>query len=77
MLFYAACTFATDDAFVDGVITVSINVNNLSIFQMHLDATAASTHVTGGGFNLVPRLGREIDVVVNGHDDVILAGQNS
>ena len=77
MLLNPTCTLAADDAFVDRVITVAINVNNLAILQMHLNATAASAHVTSCGFHLVPGFGGEVEVGFSGHGDVILGLRNS
>jgi hypothetical protein len=66
MLLDASGTLAADDAFVDGVIAVAINIGNLAILQMHFDTTAAGAHITRGGFNLVPVFGRCIDLRLNG-----------
>lgn len=56
MLLDARSALAADDTLVHWMIAVTIDVDNLSIFQMHFDAAAAGAHVTGGGFDLVPIL---------------------
>jgi hypothetical protein len=66
MLLDASGTLAADDAFVDRVIAVAININNLAVFQMHFDAATAGAHVTCGGFDFVPVFGRCVDLRLNG-----------
>jgi hypothetical protein len=67
VLLDAARTLAANDPLVDRMILVAIDIDNLAILQMHPDATAASTHVTGGGFYLIPAFGGEIDGGFSGH----------
>ena len=62
MLLDARGTLAANDPLVDGVISVAINIDNLAILQMDLDATTAGAHVTRGGLDLIPDFGREIDL---------------
>jgi hypothetical protein len=62
MLLNACRTLAADYTFVDGMITIAINVSDFAIFQMNLYAAATGAHVTCGGFNLVPIFGRRVDL---------------
>ena len=57
MLLDASRTLAADDALVDRMVSVAIDINNLAVFQMNLDAASTGTHITCGGFNLVPVFG--------------------
>ena len=69
MLLDARCPLAADDAFVDGMILVSLNVSDRAVFEVDLDATAAGAHVACSCFDLVPGL----DLGINGrlgHDSL-------
>ena len=62
MLLDASSALAANDAFIHRVIAVAINVYDFAIFQMHFDAATTGTHVTGGGFNLVPIFRAGVDL---------------
>ena len=61
MLLEARSTFAANDAFVDGVIAVAINICHATIFEMNFNAATAGAHVTCGGFDFIPGLDLGID----------------
>ena len=62
MLLDACGALAADYTLVHRVITVAINISHLAIFEMHFDAAAASAHIAGCGFNLVPIFGAGVDL---------------
>ncbi len=57
----AGGALAADDAAIDRVVAVALDVADAAILQMHFDAAAAGAHVAGRGLDLVGDLGRVVD----------------
>ena len=53
-------SLAAQHAFVDRVILVALDIADLAVAQMDLDAAAAGTHVAGGGFGFVADFRRQV-----------------
>ena len=60
MLHDAGSTLAADDALVDRVIRVAVDIGDAAILHLYPDAAAAGAHVAGGGLHLVPVLRRGV-----------------
>ena len=71
MLLDARRTLAADDAFIDGVIAVAVDIGDGAIFEIDFYATAARAHIASGGFDLVPSFGRESDSRFRGHGGLL------
>ena len=52
---------AAQHALVDRVVAVALDVANLAVLQVHLDAATAGAHVAGRGLDLVVHRRRQID----------------
>jgi hypothetical protein len=63
MLHEAGAAFAADDAAVDRMVAVALDVANLPVLDVDFDAAAAGAHVAGGAVNRVGDDGREVYTV--------------
>ena len=67
MLHDTGRTFGTQHPLIDWVIAIALDIPDLAIAQMHIDATAAGTHIAGRLANLVADLWRCIDAGFHTH----------
>ena len=51
-------SLGADDAFVERMLGIAVDVANLAVAQVHPDAAAAGAHVAGGGLDLGGRAGQ-------------------
>jgi hypothetical protein len=61
MLHDAGRTLGAQHTAVHGMIGIALDVAQLAITQMHLDAAAAGAHVTGGVLDFVRNFGRGVN----------------
>ena len=61
MLHDAGRTLGTQHTFIHRVITIALNIANLAIAQMHIDAATAGAHIAGRLLDLVADFWRRIN----------------
>jgi len=67
MLHDAGRALAAQHTLVHRMIAIALDVFDCSVLEIHLDATAAGAHVTGGRFDLIPGFQVEVDFGLTRH----------